>query len=202
MKNKYYYRLSDLIPEWSDKGPFYPQQTTVPKKFTDMLNNIWPDSDSEFTGTINETQILGEFFRKHFYPAMHSAEVAVISKEVPSWVESVRPSEDDEEFKEMQRDVAMRIFNKIADTQSVYEKNIELYSMHEDNLLNALRTTTLFNDTPQSGGNFEDDYHVTTATQSTADGPIIQRLDEIHKLLRNEYAGWLEEFERMLIMGD
>ena len=64
------------------------------------------------------------------------------------------------------------------------------------------QSVTLFNDTPQNGGNFVLDPYTTNATKSTTESDVatpIARLKEVQDLLRNYYADWANEFSRVVI---
>lgn len=64
------------------------------------------------------------------------------------------------------------------------------------------QSVTLFNDTPQNGGDFTTDPYTTNATKSTTetDGASpIARLKEVQDLLRNYYGDWANEFSRFII---
>lgn len=117
-----------------------------------------------------------------------------------------------------------------------YEKTIEYYKGQEENLLDKIGTTTVqtlnttttfdtndsvtqrFNDTPQNGGDFEEDSYTSTYTknQSVADQEtansgdittetgtdgmtLVSRLDEIRKKWRDLYVQWCHEFDGIFI---
>lgn len=74
-----------------------------------------------------------------------------------------------------------------------------MYAAEQDNLMKELtnRSVTLYNDTPQDGGDFTGDEHTTTATQVVSNvehDTKINRLDEIRKKLVNLYAEWCSDF--------
>ena len=61
----------------------------------------------------------------------------------------------------------------------------------------------LFNDTPQNGGDFVTDNHVTNATKTTSKADVatpIARLKEVEEKLRNYYTDWADEFNRFVIL--
>lgn len=84
-------------------------------------------------------------------------------------------------------------------TAAYYSPLITLYAAEQDNLMKELtnRSVTLYNDTPQDGGDFTGDEHTTTATQVVSNvehDTKINRLDEIRKKLVNLYAEWCSDF--------
>ena len=61
-------------------------------------------------------------------------------------------------------------------------------------------TETGYNDTPQDEGAFTDATHKTSYTKVTSltDGATpIERLDEVHKKIKNLYLEWTDEFKRL-----
>ena len=61
-------------------------------------------------------------------------------------------------------------------------------------------TETGYNDTPQSEGDYTDSTHKTSYTKvkSLTDGATpIERLDEVHKKIKNLYLEWSDEFKRL-----
>lgn len=185
--NKTYYKLKDLLPtDWQNGGPFYPQGNSAVSTF---LNLLYGDVGSaDFSTKISETATLLKFFKEYLYPTVYDQDVIAAC--------------DQDDLESARKKLAVNIYVKIAETQPVYEKNIALLDANADELLKGSSTMIKFNDTPQDGGDFATDQHVTTATSSQTDAPIIERLEETRRILRNEYAAWLREFERMMVLGD
>ena len=67
----------------------------------------------------------------------------------------------------------------------------------------SVTSSTKFNDTPQDGGNFIDDDHVTNSTQTKTESDpntIISRLTEVKNKYRDLYNDWLNDFVRTFII--
>lgn len=63
---------------------------------------------------------------------------------------------------------------------------------------------TRFNDTPQDGGDFNDDNHATNVSQSESDsyvdsGSVVQRLDEMYKGWRSIILDWSNDFNQLFL---
>lgn len=61
-----------------------------------------------------------------------------------------------------------------------------------------------FNDTPQDGGNFNDDPHATNVSHSVSEsevdsGSIVSRLDEMFKGFRSIILEWSNEFDQLFL---
>ena len=81
---------------------------------------------------------------------------------------------------------------------------IDLYESQENDLLKKLESSskTLFNDTPQAGGDFTRDPYITNATQvntSTDTATPMARLKEVQDNITNYYKEWADEFEKFII---
>ena len=71
-------------------------------------------------------------------------------------------------------------------------------------LLDKIGSTTKskFNDTPQNGGDFDNDEHLSTINTTTAEQdvmPLINRLDDISRLYQNVLSDWADEFKHLFI---
>ena len=90
---------------------------------------------------------------------------------------------------------------------STYEKYIALldfYAAEKAHLLDRIGSTTKskFNDTPQNGGDFDNDEHLSTINTTTAEQdvmPLINRLDDISRLYQNVVSDWADEFKHLFI---
>ena len=99
----------------------------------------------------------------------------------------------------------LRITAYLMKTEKRYGKIIELYKENEAKLMDKLSvvSSTKFNDTPQDGGNFTDDDHVTNATETKTESDpntIIGRLNEVKNKYRDLYTEWLNDFIRTFII--
>lgn len=99
----------------------------------------------------------------------------------------------------------LRITSYLMRTEKRYGKLIELYKENEAKLMDKLSvvSSTKFNDTPQDGGNFTDDDHVSNSsvTETESDpNTIIGRLSEVRGKYKDLYNEWLNEFARKFII--
>lgn len=71
-------------------------------------------------------------------------------------------------------------------------------------LLDDVKSSSIarFNDTPQNSGDFSDDNHtsnITTTTNSSNVGTMMQRLNEIEDNIKQLYIDWSNEFRKFII---
>lgn len=93
-------------------------------------------------------------------------------------------------------------------THIYYEKVISIFEQKENDLLNQIESSAenevKFNDTPQNGGDFTTDDHLTniskTKTTSKVDGATaMERIDEIRRRYTDLYGDWVNRFDRLFI---
>lgn len=81
---------------------------------------------------------------------------------------------------------------------------LNFYAAEKANLLNRIGSVSKnkYNDTPQNGGDFDNDEHLSTINTTTVEqdvAPLINRLDDISKLYQNVLSDWADEFKHLFI---
>lgn len=107
-----------------------------------------------------------------------------------------------------------KLFNLIRFTYPKYSAILKAYEDESANLTAKLEritdgtATQRNNDTPQDGGDFDDDNHTSFISQGKVDNteswdsePIIDRLDKISKLYHKVMEEWLDEFKDLFVEG-
>ena len=102
----------------------------------------------------------------------------------------------------------------IENTWQKYVAILKSYKASENDLLGKLQRisngsdTRRDNDTPQDGGDFDDDPHTsfisngtTDVTESYDDTSLIERLDKIQRLYQKTLLSWLNEFRGLFVEG-
>lgn len=97
------------------------------------------------------------------------------------------------------------LYTWFISSRTTYIPIIRFYNGKINDLMAEVKSTSLskYNDTPQDGGDFVTDAHVTTATQtetSTEGDTPINRLDEIRKKLRDIYFEWYRNFQKTFVI--
>ena len=92
-------------------------------------------------------------------------------------------------------------------TKDRYMLMLNLYETNKGKLMDQVRTTntTRFNDTPQDGGDWEDDKHTTNIQQDVQNSdymPIIDRINSIEFKYHSLMHKWVEEFNGLLGGGE
>lgn len=187
IKLRQYFTLADMAN--TDSYPFLSDDVTWNSFFVGQKIS-W----------IEEDKILQNLLHSYIWPEHYNSCVAYETAEVNPWEEPeeiVLRDDTREAF-------AGKVFAWINQTYPKYQKLLELYSSQEDSLLKQLTSSsrTLFNDTPQAGGNFETDPYVTNATlvQTKADTTTpMARLKEIQDNITNYYKEWADSFMQFII---
>ena len=155
-------------------------------------NAAWIDNDTTLSKLLND----------YIWPEFYEEVVEVETVEVPDWANV--EDQDIPLSNETRLRTAGKFYVWINQTYSKYNKLISLYESQENNLLKQLESSskTLFNDTPQAGGDFTSDPYITNATQvktSTDTATPIARLKEVQDNITNYYKEWADEFEKFII---
>ena len=138
----------------------------------------------------------------YIWPEFYEEVVAVETVEVPDWANV--EDQDIQLSDETRLKTSGKFYVWLNQTYHKYSELINLYESQKDDLLKQLQSSskTLFNDTPQAGGDFTADPYITNATQvetSTDTATPIARLKEIQDNLVNFYKKWADEFEKFII---
>ena len=85
-----------------------------------------------------------------------------------------------------------------------YSMLIQNLNANKTKLLDDVKSSSIarFNDTPQNSGDFSDDNHtsnITTTTNSSNVGTMMQRLNEIEDNIKQLYIDWSDEFRKFII---
>ena len=150
----------------------------------------WIDNDPKLTKLLNE----------YIWPEFYEEAVEVETVVMPDWADI----DDIPLSNETRLRTSGKFYVWINQTYPKYNKLINLYESQENDLLKQLESSskTLFNDTPQAGGDFTTDPYITNATQvktSTDTATPIARLKEVQDNIVNYYKKWADEFEKFII---
>lgn len=89
-------------------------------------------------------------------------------------------------------------------TYERYNAILGFYNAKKAQLLDKIgsETKAKFNDTPQNGGDFDNDEHLSTITTTTTEQdlvPLINRLDDVSRLYKDVLSDWADEFAVLFI---
>ena len=195
MKTRFYFTLSDNDP--LTKYPYY--MNTSNKTFKDWFT-AW---GYEFPANFSFNQRVDKLFKDFIWPRFYNEVFFYVDVEHDPWNEPAEP-DSNEQAPEKYKKLGC-IYSWLVESQERYSTLIELYEGQSDQLMKQLgsKSTTLFNDTPQSGGDVTVDGYVSNATtvNTTADvGTPMARLKEIRDNLEVLYTSWANEFRKFIIM--
>lgn len=152
---------------------------------------------------------------KHVWLNLYDKNVGYVDVVHPRWKHPSKPY-GTADYVSMKQELGNSIWSIYIDTKDRYETLINMYNSELENLLNGVNTTTTgngstrFNDTPQNAettpGQYANDNYSTNVT--TTDNTVtvtsdvntkMARIDEIQRLLRDLYADWAFEFNKLIL---
>ena len=188
---KQYFTLGEHAQIGPNVKPFYSSELKWSYLIPDMPSSAaWIDTDPKLS------TLLADYIWPEFYEEAVETETIVM----PDWADI----DDIPLSNETRLRTGAKFYVWINQTYPKYSKLIDLYESQENDLLKQLESSskTLFNDTPQAGGDFTTDPYVTNATQvntSTDTATPMARLKEVQDNIVNYYKKWADEFEKFII---
>ena len=173
----------------------------VPMGLTEIIATMIPNT--EVSGTISfDDTTTRKLFTEYLWPEFQNATIAYIDKERSLWEAGTAPNLTDMMGWFIQHGPLW--LRWLRESKERYVPLITNLEAIQSKLMDRIgsQSVTLFNDTPQNGGNFVADPYTTNATKSTTESDVatpIARLKEVQDLLRNYYADWANEFSRFII---
>ena len=186
-----YYTLDDIKKALNiiGEGPYALNNKT----FSSILNACLQKAGGYTTTTFTETQESTDCFRYYIWPRFYQ-EVVVYTD-----------SDESEDFLEkFARTKIGQIFAWWKSSTEKYSMLIQNLEANKTKLLDDVKSSSIarFNDTPQNSGDFSDDNHtsnITTTTNSSNVGTMMQRLNEIEDNIKQLYIDWSNEFRKFII---
>lgn len=187
-----YYTLDDirkavnLSPDL--KGPYAMQDT-----LSNFIKYCLQSVNYAVRLNISDTTEAQICFRDYIWPRFYQeAIIYTDSDESESFVEKFC------------RTKAGQIFAWWISSSEKYVMLIQNLNNNKAKLLDDVKSSSIarFNDTPQNSGDFSDDNHtsnITTTTNSSNVGTMMQRLNEIEDNIKQLYIDWSNEFRKFII---
>ena len=187
-----YYTLDDirkavnLSPDL--KGPYAMQDT-----LSNFIKYCLQSVNYAVRLNISDTTEAQICFRDYIWPRFYQeAIIYTDSDESESFVEKFC------------RTKAGQIFAWWISSSEKYVMLIQNLNANKAKLLDDVKSSSIarFNDTPQNSGDFSDDNHtsnITTTTNSSNVGTMMQRLNEIEDNIKQLYIDWSDEFRKFII---
>lgn len=194
-RTRFYYTLEDLF----ERVDIHQYPTNPSETFEDSLDAIGDAG----VPNLPDAAELETLWKKYLYPTYNQSYIIYIDREHSPWEEPEEP--DDEEIAK-KIDIWLGYVSRWAnETVERYVPLIRTYEDIKDKLLDKINTETLvlYNDTPQSAGDWTTDPYTTNATKTTNSQEIatpIERLDEIDNKLKSLYGEWADEFRMLVII--
>lgn len=210
-----FYALNEFDMRMSDSGILHTFNRYYPIAKEYGIN--WLIGQLTSTGTGEEDTDITKKLLEHIWLNLYDKNVGYVDVVHPRWEHPEKPFDSDD-YLEMRQELGNSIWSIYIDTRDYYEKLITMYENELEDLeefLGPLTTTstnnaeTRFNDTPQNtlaNGTYADDNFATNVTKSNGGSTVtaevatkMARLNEVQGMLRNLYADWAFEFNKLIV---
>ena len=191
-----YYTLDDIRKAiglyLNENGP-YVMSASYSNLTTFMNNCLQKAGLTTRPGTTEEATESETCFRDYIWPRFYQEAITYTD------------SDESEDFVEkFARTKVGQIFAWWFSSSEKYSMLIQNLSNNKAKLLDDVKSSSIarFNDTPQNSGDFSDDNHtsnITTTTNSSNVGTMMQRLNEIEDNIKQLYIDWSDEFRKFII---
>lgn len=215
MTTKVYYSLAEIVNQEdyfiiNYHDPYDPEGVLkLDWGVEETVSNIMTAAGDMFESSDNISKQL----MAHIWANISHKNVLCLEVKHPRWVyvnkDNITDFISNDEAQYEARLLGQSIWSIYIDTQERYRALIGIYNNELNDLMKQVETDseTRFNDTPQnlpvSDGYAADNYTTTiTSSKVKSDGTsVINRIDEVQQKLRDVYADWAFQFNK-LVMED
>lgn len=202
MISRFYYTLSELT---NDDRYIINLGGSIKIGIEDIVDTLYANIE----GNIGTSDSVSQKLLSYIWNNISHRNVVSIDVVHPYWEQVSKEDVSEDDLEEAKAELAQVIWSIYQDTQDRYRTLIDIYNDELDSLLDQIKTNseTRFNDTPQNlpvnDGYAADNYTTTITTSNAAtDGTSkINRIDEIQQKLKDLFADWAFEFNK-LVLGE
>lgn len=202
MISRFYYTLSELLGK---DNYIINLDGTTKWGIEDVIDSLYVNIE----GNLPTADSVSQKLLSYIWNNISHRNVISIDIVHPYWEQVSKEDVSEDNLDEAKAELAQVIWSIYQDTQDRYRTLINIYNDELDSLLDQIKTNseTRFNDTPQNlpvnDGYAADNYTTTITTSNAAtDGTSkINRIDEIQNKLKDLFADWAFEFNK-LVLGE
>lgn len=193
MKTRFYYTMAEVVNE--DVNPYFAKENDY------RMNDWLADAGMANAATFGEAA--AEVFQNYIWPKFCNEAIVYVDVESDPWEEPQEPTSD-----QIKAAIIAKlgvIYSWFVGSNEKYSRIVQAYKDNVAKLMDRLGSTatTLFNDTPQSGGDVTTSSYITNATTATTTADVgtpMARLKEIQDNLDNVYITWSNEFRKFILL--
>lgn len=193
MKTRFYYTMAEVVSEHIN--PYFAKENNY--FMNDWLSDAGMPNDATFSEAATEV------FEDYIWPKFCNEDIVYVDVEHSPWEEPQEPTSN--QIKGAIIPKLGVIYAWFVGSDEKYSRIIQAYKDNIAKLMDRLGSTatTLFNDTPQSGGDVTTSSYITNATTATTTADVgtpMARLKEIQDNLDNVYITWSNEFRKFILL--
>lgn len=205
MNKKVYYTYQEVLNVYPLIAPEFPQKTTTSATwFTTLLTNAGIQFDViGLHSNISNAQIItivnclmNQVYNRNAFNYLYEKQIGYFD---------TAPTLDTDDFKK----AMLNVVNILNLTLPKYIPLLIQFEKASENPITAnvseVQAKNRFNDTPQNGGDYNNDNHATTVTESSNTqkleiGTLMERLAETYKNFRSIILDWSNEFNKCFLL--
>lgn len=205
MNKEVYYTYQEVLNVYPLVAPEYPQKTTTSATwFTSLLSSAGIQfdviglhsniSNAQITTIVN--CLMNQVYNRNAFNYLYEKQIGYFD---------TAPTLNTDDFKK----AMLNVVNILNLTLPKYIPLLIQFEKASENPVTANVSEVLarnrFNDTPQNGGDYNNDNHATTVTESSNTqkleiGTLMERLAETYKNFRSIILDWSNEFNKCFLL--
>lgn len=203
MKKSKWFNFQEILNLYPAHAPSYPHDDATP---ADWFTNMLEDADMEFAVyTLSQyftDDLINEVVNALMWIVYCRHDLDYIYRVDMNWDEDYELQQVD--FRKAMKEVLNVLNNTIARYIPMLQQNEYASTDPVTPVSSVTKGKTRFNDTPQEGGDYNNDPHATNVSESESEikvdsGSLVSRLSEMFKDFRSIMLDWSNEFNKCFL---